>query len=413
MHSSDEVLLEALALVQQHGAVRAAAKATGISRSTIRDRLRAAAVRGLTGGPPIPEAGRPPEGFIVRRNSAQYDSEGNLERQWVETGQGNTDGWQVPAGHVIKGESAFLDANGNVIGKWVKTREGSGSGLLDGLKTAFAEYDGAAPIIPAPAWVNDDLLTIYPVPDLHLGMHAWGRETGDNYDVKLATNLAVQSVSKLVAQSWSSKKAVVLVLGDYFHNNDAKNVTPGSGHLLDVDGRWPKVYAAGARLATVLVDVVARKHEEVEVVFLPGNHDPDAAITLTVALALFYSANERITVHQEPGIAWYRRFGKCLLGATHGHTMKPDRMAMMLATDRSEDWGQTVHRHMFFGHIHHESAKEVGPVRIESFSSPAARDGWNAASGFRSGRALSALTFHCEDGEIGRHRVNILRTDQV
>lgn len=114
-----------------------------------------------------------------------------------------------------------------------------------------------------------------------------------------------------------------------------------------------------------------------------------------------------MTVAGAPGDHWFRRFGKCLLGATHGHTMKPQQMAMMLATDRARDWGETDHRHMFFGHIHHETAKECGPVRVESFSSPASKDAHAAAGGYRSSRALNAVTFHAEDGEVCRHRVNI------
>jgi hypothetical protein len=82
-------------------------------------------------------------------------------------------------------------------------------------------------------------------------------------------------------------------------------------------------------------------------------------------------------------------------------------MAMMLAADRPEDWGTAAHRHFFFGHIHHERAVEVGPVRCESFSSPAAKDAYAAGAGYRSSRAMSAITFHSDLGEIGRHRVNI------
>jgi hypothetical protein len=35
-------------------------------------------------------------------------------------------------------------------------------------------------------------------------------------------------------------------------------------------------------------------------------------------------------------------------------------------------------------------------------------DAYAAGGGFRSGQALSAITFHREGGEIGRHRVNII-----
>jgi hypothetical protein len=71
----------------------------------------------------------------------------------------------------------------------------------------------------------------------------------------------------------------------------------------------------------------------------------------------------RITVDDDPGLHFYTRFGVNLIGATHRHTMRLDRMAMMLAVDRPQDWGETLYRHFLFGHIHHESAKEVGGVR--------------------------------------------------
>ena len=74
-------------------------------------------------------------------------------------------------------------------------------------------------------------------------------------------------------------------------------------------------------------------------VMLPGNHDEDAAITLRVALGLFYRNNPRVEVYDKSGLSWYSRFGQTLLGAHHGHTMKADKMAMMLATDRAKDSG--------------------------------------------------------------------------
>jgi hypothetical protein len=162
-------------------------------------------------------------------------------------------------------------------------------------------------------------------------------------------------------------------------------------------------------MLTHLVDIALQKHEIVHLVAIPGNHDEDASVCLRVAMSLFYSNNPRVKVYTKPGLHWYMRFGKCLLAATHGHTMKPDRMAMMLATDCQKDWGETDHKHMFFGHIHHETAKEVGPVRLESFNTPAAKDAYATGGGYRSSRSMSAITFHAVDGEAGRHRVNIPR----
>lgn len=366
---------------------------------------RLMALRGEAGGPPIPPLARPPAGMQVRTNAGEYDKDGNLKRQWVKTGQAGGVDYEIPQGHIVKGESALVDPSGRVLAKWVKTRQAEAAGMAEGFREFFDGYAGLAPAIAAPKAAMGDLLTIYPIPDLHFGMLSWGSETGIDYDITVAAKDAIQSAGSLVSQSMPSRHATVLFLGDYYHQNDAQNATPRSKNILDVDGRWQKIFRAGAELAARLVEQVARKHAEVEVVALPGNHDPDAAICLSVALSFLFKKSPRVKVNESAGLIWYRRFGECLLGGTHGHTMGPDRMAMLLAADRPEDWGATKHRSFFFGHVHRESAREVGGVRVEGFSAAAARDAYAYNAGYRAGRALSAITFHKARGEIGRHRV--------
>jgi hypothetical protein len=156
-----------------------------------------------------------------------------------------------------------------------------------------------------------------------------------------------------------------------------------------------------------VVELALQKHNMVTVRNIPGNHDPHASIALTVALANAYSKNERVFVDDDPSPFWFKRFGQSLLGATHGHTLKPDKMAMAMAVLKREDWGNTRYHHFYFGHVHHEQAKEVGDVRVESFQSLAARDAYSVAGGYVSGRSLTSITFDREQGEVGRHRVNV------
>ena len=409
-----------LELVREHGSVSAAARASGINRKTLDARHQAArrwqAVRGEIGGPPIPEIAKPPEGFVVRRNSGQYDKNGNLERQWIESGQGNADGYEIPDGLKLKGESALLDSNGNVIVKWVKSdpdKERTNH-LVEALKRALAEYDGKAPPVDAPATADCDLMTVYPVADLHYGMYAWGAETGADYDTDIATRVATSGIRSLVAQSYPSEHAVVLVLGDYFHQNDQKNATPGSGHRLDVDGRWPSVYYKGALLLLEIARLVAAKHQRVTLKIVPGNHYEDAAVTLVVAMSLFFSQNERITVEMDPRSAWYCRFGKVLIGAHHGHKIRTFMaMAAAMVVDRAQDYGETLFRHYYSGHIHHKESEEHMGILVESLQSPAAPDAYNHSSGYRSGRSFCAVTFHRDRGRIGCNWVEIVGDNQI
>lgn len=395
---SDEDLKAAVALRAEHASELAAARASGLSPNAFRNRLKRAALRGFAGFDPVMP------GFEVKTVASK-----GPDGAWIKQGREPGEVFEVPAGHEVGGVSAFVDGDGRTIGQWIKTRKaGPGDSLVEAVRGLLADYDGPAPLIPAPLATVDELLTVYPLADLHLGMHAWGRETGEAYDLKIGAARARSMMAELVEQSRPSTEALLLGLGDFFHCNDEKRVTPASGHLLDVDGRWPKVLKAGVRLAMDMIELAAQKHARVRVRFLPGNHDPDATAALTAALALFYEHDERIVIDEDPSLVFYHRFGRVLLGATHGHTMKAERMAMLLAEDCPVDWGLTDFKHMFFGHIHHETAREIGSVRVESFNTIAAKDAYAHGHGYRSGQALNALTFHRERGEVGRHRVNFV-----
>lgn len=406
---------EAHAHVAAHGSIEHAAKALGANPNMLRGRYYAAIERfgmdEVRHSVPRPLAfAQPPapDGFVVSGHSAQTDADGNVERQWTRSKPAPGEPFTPIEGHVIKGESALVDGEGRLLARWIKTKEGPSAHLAEALREAFAEFEGLVPAVPPPEVADVELLTLYPVPDLHLGMYAWGRETGEDYDIAIATARAVEGIDYLIGQSLPSARAIILVLGDYLHADNQKNATPMSGHQLDMDGRRMKVYRAGVDLLMRMVERAKAKHQAVEIVVIPGNHDPDSALTITVAMSLAYSADDRVTVADGPNSVWYCRFGRVLFGATHGHTMKPDRMAMMLANDRPEDWGQTWHKHFFFGHVHHKTAEEVGPVQVESFGTPASRDAYAHGAGYRASRYMTAITFHRERGEVGRHRRAVL-----
>ena len=375
-----------------------AANRLGITQGMVSVRLKKAALRGLMldHAPAMP-------GFRIAQVSEGPDGKRHIQQK-PEHGEE----FSVPKGHTIKGVSALVDEDGREIVKWIKTKTDSAvPDVIAAVKAAFVDYQGGAPLLPGPIDTDEDLMSVYPIADQHVGLLAWGAEAGESYDLRIGVDRLRACMSDCVAQSRPSKQALILNLGDWQHTDDQKNMTPRSGNLLDVDSRYFKILKASVQLMMDCIDLALQKHDTVVVRNLPGNHDPHASIALTVALSTFYSKNARVTIDDDPSDFFFHRFGQTLMGATHGHKMKPDRMAMTLATRCRSDWGATDYHWFLFGHIHHETMREVGDVRCESFQTLAAKDAHSASSGYNSGQSLQCVTLHRSRGEIGRHRVNV------
>lgn len=261
--------------------------------------------------------------------------------------------------------------------------------------------------------VRDDLLTVYPIGDPHVGMYAWDEETGDNWDLRIAEQVHCDAMHTLVQATPNSHRALVVNLGDLFHYDSLEAKTPRSGHFLDADGRYAKMIQIGVKVMRRCIESALLKHQEVHVINVPGNHDETGALWLATALNIAYENEPRVIVDMGPSVFAYHRFGKVLLGTHHGHTCKPEKLPGVMAADRSKDWGETLHRHWLTGHIHHEMKKEYPGCTVESFNTLAAKDAYAMNGGWRSNRTLSALVFHREFGEVARSKVSAAMVENL
>jgi predicted phosphodiesterase len=402
----DDVILERVAAYKASGGNQLrAAGALGISRGALQESIRAASRRGLLGTAPVLL------GFRISKTTAVTNKDGDVVREFIQQKPELGEAFEVPPGHAVKGVSALVDADGRTIQQWIKTKEKTQTDLIAAIKEEFSQYKGAAKIVKPPKETFSDLMQVYPVCDPHIGMLSWGPETGESNDLKIGVERVDCGLQRLISLAPAAETAVIIQTGDFLHADSQSNATPASGHQLDVDGRAQKVKLAGVQLLRRSIDYALQKHSRVIVKNLKGNHDPESAAWLNIALGMFYSDEPRVEIDLEDGNndIWLHLFGVNYIGATHGHTMKPERMAMVMADDNPEYWGASKYRWMIFGHIHHETVKEVGSVRCESFRQPVPKDAYAHSHGYRAGNSMSAVTLHKTDGEIGRHKINFPR----
>lgn len=291
---------------------------------------------------------------------------------------------------------------------WVKTdgysvmlRPERKAGMtLEDIADAFDNITPADPV-DAPDGVMDDLLTIYPLFDVHFGMLAWGEETGEDYDTKLASSDMAMAMVKTCALTPDSHTALLIVGGDFFHADNDNAETPASKHKLDVDGRHDRVIDLGVDLLANTIETLLHKHKEVKVKVLRGNHDESAHRVLRVAMSQRYRNEPRVIVDSGKADLFHMSWGVGLIAAHHGDRSKPERLALEIA-DTCPEWSSTSQRYVFTGHVHHAQVKDMGAIQWESLRAFCPRDAYAAGHHYSSRRQMQSITFHKEDGLVLR-----------
>jgi len=316
-------------------------------------------------------------------------------------------------GFNIKGKSTLYDKDGNVKIEWVKTERDNEEAelLLETIEDQFSVYKGTAKLVKPPKTTNKKLLNLVPLGDPHLGMLAWGDETGsDNFNSKIAERDILDAIKHLVSVAPPAETTVLLNLGDFFHSDNGRNTTT-KGTPVDVDGRYGKILAIGVKLMIQCVELALQKSKYVVVKNLIGNHDDHTSRALAIALDCFFASNKRVTIDTSNNKFWYYRFGDCLFGATHGDTCKLADLPQIMATDRAADWGETDkgHRYWHTGHVHHDSVKDLRGVQVATYKTLAPRDAWHAGQGYRSQRDMKLITYHKDYGEDSRQVMSLAK----
>lgn len=318
----------------------------------------------------------------------------------------------LPAGHYVWGISSNIDGEGNIKSQWIKTKveqQDREAQLLAAVtKTAFELPRAEAVEITATmlSAVDEDLLCVVPLGDPHLGMLAWRPETGEHFDMKICERQLYAAADHLIQLAPPAKRGLLINVGDFFHVDNAAGTTFG-GTPQDTDGRYTKMYEAGIRLMRRLIVRMLEKFEHVTVINEIGNHDTSTAQLLSICLANIYENEPRVTIDTSPEPYHYYRFGKVFIGSNHSDKCKPEKLQSVMSCDRPRDWGETLHRHWYVGHVHHDSVKEFGGVSVESVRTLASKDKWHHGQGYRSGRDLKLDVWHREWGYQGRQVIDI------
>jgi hypothetical protein len=320
---------------------------------------------------------------------------------------------EVPEPFSVKGVSTLYttgeDGQTRVSAQWVKSTQDRSAreALLREAIEAFSEDIPRAPRVDPPKRDLDEaLLNLYTITDFHLGMLAWGEETGADWDTAIAEETMVAWFAQAIAQSPPAKVAAFAQLGDLLHYDGLEAVTPTNRNVLDADTRFQKIVRVAIRVLRRVIGMLLAKYDRVYVLMAEGNHDIASSVWLREWFAALYEDEPRAIVDRSPDPYYCIEHGKTALFFHHGHLSKIGKVDAVLAGKFREVFGRTQHNYAHVGHLHHIDVKETSLMVIEQHRTLAAPDAYASRGGWLAGRDAQVITYHKEWGEVGRVRIS-------
>lgn len=308
------------------------------------------------------------------------------------------------------GTSTLLDASGNVKLQWVKEQsvdkvEEIRAAIMDIVGSITDRYKGCA----VPVTTGDDLLPVYISNDVHIGALMWGAETMDrDWDLPIAEEAFKRAIDTLIDRAPASKECIVADLGDLTEIDDLKNMTPKSGHVLDTDGRYPKVIKVAMECMKYFVEKALTKHEIVRFYNISGNHDTTTGYAITAFMAAWFRNEPRVIVDESPAKQKYFKFGRVMLGFAHGDGLKMRESGEVMAMHNPAAFSETSERFFHFGHIHKDAVYDGRLCKAESHRNLAPLNAWASDNGFgRNAGTMKCIVYSREFGEDTRITYNI------
>jgi len=272
---------------------------------------------------------------------------------------------------------------------------------------------------------GDPVCAVVNIMDPHIGLMAWGRETGGhNQDLKIAISDYDAANQHLLAMArvYPVEQIIYVVGHDLMHADKIgfdKGATTANNTGQDLDTRLDKIFTE-TRQAVIRGIDRARLIAPVRVQVVPGNHDPSQMYRLGEVITAWYRSDPEVDVFYSPAKRSFWSWGNNAWMFTHGEEFARlrDNIITIFATEcPAEMWVGAEFREILTGHNHRARSGRYVPtmdldenrsIRTRSLPGLTATDAWHAMQGYKHARAATLLAYRKSGGIAGLHEFNIL-----
>ncbi len=379
-----EKIQEAVQAVADYGSQKKAAKALGIARSTLQERLKKA------------------EHFHMEAEAAAigFPAE-EVKAYWIKSDTG----------------SYYVKRNAEVS--------------YSDLRQEFLDFAKShSPIVKKRAFRKSDHLLVIDPADIHFNKLALTAETGNEYNLDIAENRLLDGVASLLekADIFGIDRIAFVLGNDFLHADNPFNTTT-SGTRQDTVTMWWEAYRR-AKQAFIEAITLCSHYAPVHLVHCPSNHDYASGWMLSDSIASWFRNDENVIVSDSSLSISHRKYiqyGSNLLGFTHNDGAKEGDLGNLMQIEVRKAWAESPFATWYLHHYHIKDRKNYGksPVKVERdhigvtiiqsrpldpvnsvfteiVRSPSASDSWHFRNGYVGRQAIECFMHHIEHGPTVR-----------
>lgn len=365
-----------LRAINEHQSKRGAARALGVNYSVVHDAMR-----------------------LLQKKAALmgYSPAHDLTRP-------------IAPGQMLRGASTlYRRGEQEPVLQWLKTKTDDDQ-REEIIRASLAGFLAEVPQVAAPPGPEDPQSDVIPwiqIGDAHVGLLCYSAEVGISHNLQIAEDELCAAIFKLIDEAPFSERIVVNDLGDATHTANFKALSE-SGHVFDVDSRFPKMIRVYSRVIRAVIERALTKARFVDVIINQGNHSRENDIWMAELIRVAYGHTGRVNVLSNDSVFIAYRMGKTLVMVHHSDKCKPKDLIGVMTTDFRKDFGETEFHLIDVGHVHHHFvSKEHPSIVIESWNHLAATDRWAHDLGYRSRKSITMVYRSKTYGDIGRRHLPI------
>jgi len=155
------------------------------------------------------------------------------------------------------------------------------------------------------------------------------------------------------------ERIVYIIGSDAFNSEHTGFTTHGTPQTNTTD--YHKSFEAICNHELTIIDFLASTASNVDILYVPGNHDQYVGWNLVKWLQAYYRNQPNISITTDPKFTKYIKYSNTALAFSHGYKQKPEVLATNFPMEFKE-FSLCDNHYIFAGDLHTELSKTIGGI---------------------------------------------------